>query len=550
MDQGNAPLTVVTPVHQPDLEFLKQCAESIFGQDDPNWSWIIAVDGPQDDACVELLESFTSDNRVQVKFLERQSGISAATNLGVKSAVTSHIALLDQDDLLTADAIRTVREVIATYPAVDYVYTDEDKLDESGRLVSRFRKPMWSPERLRAQNYCCHLSVFKSDTFEKHSFDSAFDGAQDHEFLLRISSEIKHVVHIPKVLYHWRISDTSTSKDSSAKPAASSRAITAVERHLSSRGISADCSTNTAGYTTFASRRAVGWNPSVSIIIPTAGKRARICGSNQLLVKNCIQSLSSSSYKNFEVVLVHDLLNEQVLEELQVDGINLREVPYSRPFNFSEKTNLGVLHSDGDVIVFLNDDTQLISPDWLETFISYLSERDVGLVGPKLLLEDGRIQSAGHWNSFGAHHCGAGLNYDYPGPFGIFSIASERSGLTLACAATTRKTFEAVGGLSEQFPGAFNDVDFGNKLRSCGYRLIWTPAVEMFHFESLSRDPSTSPSEIRSIYRRWKTELDSADPYLPGLDLQIAGIDFSDAMVTQIPGTSPHHSELPQLGIV
>jgi len=550
MDFNHTPLTVVSPVHQPKLELLRQCRDSIFGQDDPNWIWILAVDGPQDEACSALLQQFTSDNRIQVTFLENQSGISAATNLGVSHVTTTHVALLDQDDLLTSDAVRTVREVIATNPDVDYIYSDEDKLDEDGNFCCRFRKPMWSPERLRAQNYCCHLSVFKTAIFDNHQFDQAFDGAQDHELLLRISSELKHVVHIPKVLYHWRISDTSTSKDSSVKPAAVARARTAAEQHLSSRGISAECSTNSSGYTTFASRRSAGWEPSVSIIIPTAGKRARIGGSDQLLVKNCILSLSSSSYKNFEVVLVHDMLESHVLKDLRVEGINLREVSYSRQFNFSEKTNLGVLHSDGDVVVFLNDDTQLISSDWLETFISYLSESDVGLVGPKLLLEDGRIQSAGHWNSFGAHHCGAGLNYDYPGPFGIFSIAGERSGLTLACAATTRRIFEAVGGLSEEFPGAFNDVDFGNKLRSCGYRLIWTPAVEMFHFESLSRDPSTSPDEIRSIYRRWKSELDSPDPYLPGLDLQIAGVDFSNAMLTHVPGTSPHHSELTQLGIV
>lgn len=532
------------------MAYFEACAASVKGQTTTNWEWVIVDDGSDQPELHAVLDELRTDPRVSILTLDANSGISEATNTGVLAATGDFIAFLDQDDVLSADALEHVHRIIGEHPDVDFIYSDEDKVDDSGRHFSRFRKPSWSPERLRGQNYCSHLSVIRRALLESHGLlRSEFDGAQDHELLLRLAPHFRKVAHIPHVLYHWRVSPTSTSQNVDAKPAAATAALRAVGESLHRIGVEADLETNPAGYVSARSRHSIRWAPRVSVIIPTAGTVKRVLGRTSLLIADCLRSVARSTYADLEVVIVHDDLDELTLSELVEIDPRVRLVPYERPFNFSEKCNLGALCSTGEVLVFLNDDTVIISPDWLEIFIAFLSESDVGIVGPKLILEDGRIQSAGHWNEFGAHHVAPGFPSNFPGPFGCLTISSERSGLTFACAATTRSVFYSVGGLCEQLPRAFNDVDFGNKVRRAGMRLVWTPEVEVRHFESESRDPRTNEEEIRSIYRRWKSDLDGIDPFLPGFLFQITGRDFSDSLLRDTPEHSPHHSQLSNLGI-
>jgi GT2 family glycosyltransferase len=320
----------------------------------------------------------------------------------------------------------------------------------------------------------------------------------------------------------------STAADADAKPYALEAGRRAVEEHLDRAMISAEVTLTEQRY--LRVRRTPQATPRVSLIIPTNGARGRVWGQSLTLVENCVASIiARSTYPDVEIVVVHDMVDEALLAKLRaLAGDRLVEVPFDRPFNFSEKINLGVARSCGRIIVPLNDDTMVASSDWLETLVAHLDEPDVGMVGPRLLLADGRIQSAGHYNKFGPHHVAAGCAADDTGPFGLLTLASERSGLTLACAALRREVFDEVGGLSEVFPGAFNDVDLAYKLQRAGYRIVWTPEADLFHFESLSRDPSTKPSELTHLFERWGVECATADWFLPRLDLQMAGAALSD----------------------
>ena len=219
------------------------------------------------------------------------------------------------------------------------------------------------------------------------------------------------------------------------------------------------------------------------------------------------------------MVVVYDMMTpSDALETMhQLLGDRLIAVEYNKEFNFSDKINIGAMHASGDVILMLNDDTQVKTPDWIEELIGYLEEPDVGMVGPRLVLADGRVQSAGHYNVFTPHHLGAGSLGTDGGPFGLFAVAGERTGVTGACAALRREVYEEVGGLSPTFPRSFNDVDLAYKLISAGYRVVWTPFAELYHFESLSRDPRVSEDEVRALYDRWETFM-MDEPYARGVD--------------------------------
>jgi len=521
--------SVITPVHDPTVSGLRACADSVFAQSHTDWEWVICDDASSDGAVRTMLDNLALDERVTLIRRETNGGIVAATNDALSAAAGEFLAFLDHDDLLTAKALTVVEEVLSRDDQIDFVYSDEDKIDEDGNLSQRFSKPAWSPERLRAQNYCSHLSVMRRSLVDElGGLRSGFDGAQDYDLVLRVSERARAIAHIPRVLYHWRMSVGSTAADADAKPYALEAGRRAVEEHLNRMGINAEVTLTEQRY--LRVRRTPQATPRVSLIIPTNGARGRVWGQSLTLVENCVASIiARSTYPDVEIVVVHDMIDESLLARLRaLAGDRLVEVPFDRPFNFSEKINLGVARSSGRIIVPLNDDTMVASPGWLETLVAHLEEPDIGMVGPRLLLADGRIQSAGHYNKFGPHHVAAGCAADDTGPFGLLTLASERSGLTLACAALRREVFDEVGGLSEVFPGAFNDVDLAYKLQRVGYRIVWTPEADLFHFESLSRDPSTKPIELTHLFERWGVECATADWFLPRLDLQMAGAALSD----------------------
>jgi GT2 family glycosyltransferase len=356
-------------------------------------------------------------------------------------------------------------------------------------------------------------------------FREGFDGSQDYDLFLRVTEQARAIAHIPKVLYHWRSVQGSASLNADAKPYALIAAQKAVQEHLNRVGINGVVETTPEFY--LKTTRTLTGKPRVSIIIPTCGTEKRVWGRDMVLVETAVASIiQRSTYNNYEIIVVYDSHTPtEVLTKLsKIAGDRLVLTEYTKPFNFSEKINLGAVKATGDVLILLNDDTQIESPDWIEGLICFLEESDVGMVGPKLLLEDKRIQSAGHYFKIGAHNAGGGSTYNERGPFSVLTIPAERSGLTMACVAIPRRVFEQVGGLCTEFPGAFNDVDFGNKLAIYGYRMIWTPHVELFHFESLSRNPKVGKAEVRLLEERWGSVVLAEDEYLPDFESGLVGI--------------------------
>ena len=395
-------------------------------------------------------------------------------------------------------------------------------------------KPIWSPERLRGQYYVGLPVIVSKRLFDQcGGWTAEFGSLAIYDLVFRASEIAEQIVFIPEVLHdtnHPVIDITSTS----SKYLEAIQNI--VQNHLDRTEPQAVAITTHPLITT--AKRNLSSKPLVSIIIPTCGTTARIHGKDSVLIQDCINSiLSISSYDNYEIVVVFDSHTPQsVIQDIASRKLsNIKLVEYSRPFNFSEKINLGAIKSDGEVFLLLNDDTEILSSDWIEDLLIYLEQDDVAMVGPMLLLADGRIQSAGHFNfEIGAVHVAAGHSADIDTYDRIFSVPGERSGLTMACTAMKKSAFNQVGGLCTLFPRAFNDVDFGNKVRVLGYRIIWTPKTQVAHYESLSRDPKTERFETKLVLERWGTECTSHDPYLTGINYRLVNVHPSDLLETYI----------------
>jgi GT2 family glycosyltransferase len=497
--------SIITPVYNPPIWALRACIDSVTNQTLTDWEWCVADDCSTDPRVRKVLSKLAKrDKRVHLQYRAVNGGIVEASNSAITVATGEFIVLLDHDDSLTPDALEEVDNAISRLPEVDYLYSDEDKIDEQGRVFDYFQKPDFSPERLRGQNYCCHLSVFRRSLLETVGFFRiGFDGSQDYDLILRATEKARTIFHIPKVLYHWRVVAGSTAGDVAAKPMTFTSAQRAVKEHCDRVGINADVTSSEYGFVKV--KRILNSSPKVSIIIPTRGDRKRIWGVDICLPANAIRSIfERSSYSNYEIILVHDLvqkLDEDL--ELYTEDERVKVVWYPKPFDFSEKCNIGALHASGEIVILLNDDTEIFSGDWIETLISYLEDDDVGAVGPLTMLEDGRIQSAGHCNSPTVHNLAGGDSIYSTGSFGSQLVTREMSGVTGACMAIPRDRYFELGGFSTALPHSFNDVDFAFKILKENYRIIWTPLARIWHFESLSRDPTVRQEEYELLHRRW-----------------------------------------------
>jgi GT2 family glycosyltransferase len=509
--------SIVTPVFNPPLWALEECIESVVNQAFQDWEWCIADDSSSNAGVWDRLDRLAkSDDRVKLVRRSTNGGIVEASNSALELASGDYVVLLDHDDSLTLDALEIVNELISYDPFVDYIYSDEDKINSDGVCFDTFVKPDWAPERLLGQNYCCHLSVLKrSIVNEVGGFRPGFEGSQDYDLILRVTEQAKRIHHIPRVLYHWRVVEGSTASEQFAKPYAIEAAKKAVEEHLERRGVDAVVETTPHGYQRV--RRALKEWPKVSIVIPSGAFTKMIRGHESVLVLNSVESIfAKTSYPNFEVVVVLDV-NERCGDSDLLSALarsNVKIVEFVGDFDFAAKCNLGAVEASGEILLFLNDDTEVISTDWLEILVGHLSDPGVGMVGPRLLFEDGSIQSAGHANDPSPHSYGIGTHPGDPGEFGSLAIALERSGLTGACFALSKELYFRVGGMSLKYPHCFNDVDLCCKVLDLGYRIVWTPFVDLYHFESISRDPTPRDEEVRAIYDRWGRYFGD-DRYLP-----------------------------------
>jgi glycosyltransferase involved in cell wall biosynthesis len=455
------------------------------------------------------------DARITVWAPSRPSGAAAGLAEALASARAELVTWIDAGDRLDPHAL--ARVLAAATGDVDFVYTDEDEADSEDVTSNPRLKPDWSPDRLRAYPYTGRLAVFRRSTLEDAGgIRPELALALDHDVALRVGEQARRVVHVPEVLYHRQRPYSGTTPARAAVAG-----LRAVGEHLDRVGFPAIVEHDPDRPRLLRLRPALQERPPVSIVIPTGGHRRVVHGQQLNLVANCVGSiLRRSTYPDYEIVCVVDEATDDVArEELVAAGRDrLRLVPYREPFNFARKINLGALQARGDYLILLNDDTEVITPEWIESLLMFARDPDVGAVGAKLRFADGRLQHVGvHAVDGNPGHPYYGFPADFDGYMDNARTPTNCIAVTAACLMTRRDCFEAVGGLSLEFPLNYNDVDFCLKLHHSGYRLVFDPYAELFHFETSSRvTGSVSADELDALRDRWGRVLRRDPYYNPG----------------------------------
>ena len=509
--------SVLTTVYDPEPAHLEQCLASVVAQDvgEPIEHVVVDDASTRSDVRPMLDRAVLRNDRVVVR-RPSNGGIVAASNDALAAAGGEFVVLLDHDDVLEPDALSRLAAVIDADPTIDVIYSDHDLLRADGRLASPVHKPDFSLERLRNHNYITHLVVVRrSLAGEIGGFRVGADGAQDHDLLLRLAERSAVIHHLPEILVHWRQSPASVATDVANKPEAFDRAVRVVAAHLERCGIDADVEAGAhAGLVRI--HRAIAGRPRVSVVIPTRGSRGRVWGVERIFVHDAVASLLAAPDDRvaLEIVVVVDAGTDPVVEQglRAIVGDALRIVPYDEPFNFSDKINRGVAASTGDFVLLLNDDTELVTPYGLAEMVGLAQQDDVGMVGAKLLFEDGTLQHGGHLYHGTISHAFLGWPREHPGPHRMLAVERECAGVTAAAALLRRDVFNGVGGMNTDFAVNYNDVDLSLTVRAAGYRIVWTPHAEWFHFEQRSFDHPIGDDEIAAIERRWGAGM-RTDPF-------------------------------------
>jgi GT2 family glycosyltransferase len=511
--------SIVTPVYDPPIPVLESMLASVRRQREPDWEHCLVDDGsPSPEVVAALQRAAAGDPRIRLVRRPANGGIVAASNDALAMARGTFVALLDHDDELHPDALAAVAAVVRTDPEVDYVYTDEDKIDEAGRHYGPFYKPDWAPDRFRTQMYTCHLSVLRRTLVDEvGGFHTSFDGAQDWDLVLRVTEQARTVAHVPRVLYHWRTLERSTAGAGiAAKPWAYDAGTRAIQAHCDRTDFPAVADHDIEHPGVYRLTPRLAGEPSVSIVIPTAGMVRDVRGEPTRLITHCLRGITErTTYGAYDVVVVADrTVDQDLVRELRaIAGDRLTVVWYDAPFNYSEKVNLGVLRSDGDHVLMLNDDIEVATPDWIERLVMYSAAPGVGAVGARLLYPDGRLQHAGviHRAGLPSH-----LYHGYPDGFGGYAndvlVAGNYLAVTGACMMTSRAAFDRVGGLCERLPLNYNDTDYCLKAHAAGLRVVYDPGTTMVHFESASRDTIVATWEADLFRDRWES-VTAVDPF-------------------------------------
>lgn len=522
----NTKFSILVPLYNTDERFLREMIESVQYQTYENWELCLA-DGSDEDhhevgeICKEYAEE---DSRILYKKLERNEGISGNTNACIDMASGDYISLFDHDDILHPCALFETMLAI-TEKNADYVYTDEATFEGKNisRIITRHCKPDFAIDNLRANNYICHFSSFKKELLDKAGrFRSDYDGSQDHDLILRLTEVAEHVYHIPKILYYWRSHAKSVAQDINAKTYAINAAKRAVESHLQRAGLEAELLSTRAFPTIFQINYKIIGHPRISIIIPNKDHV-------EDLSRCLISIMTKSSYDNYEIIVVEN--NSEKPETMayykMIEGVDkVQIIKYTGAFNYSKINNFGRQHATGEYLLLLNNDTEVISTDWMEQLLMYAQRDDVGAVGAKLYFPDGTIQHAGIVLGLGADrtagHTHYGIEKENLGYMGRLCYTQNVSAVTAACLMVSAKKFDEVHGITEELAVALNDVDFCLKLRRKGYLNIFNPFAELYHYESKSRGlDSSSTGKKKARYERevalfketWKEELEAGDPY-------------------------------------
>ncbi len=505
-------ISIVMPTYNADPRFLERAVDSVMAQIYPDWQLCLVEDGSPDPAARDFGRAQgLRDRRIAFRALPQNAGIAAASNAALEMAQGEFVAFLDHDDELAPQALLKIAEAVATHADVDMIYSDEDKIDADGVRSDPLFKPDWSPETMLGCMYTCHLSAYRTALVrELGGLRCAFDLAQDYDLALRVSRRARSIVHIPDVLYHWRTLPSSTASSSQAKPTAELAARRAIQDHLDANGMAGAALPGPFPGSHRIRLEVIG-EPLVSIVIPTAARRI-VPDKKRWYVLDVLRSiLSTSTYENYEIVLVENGDMEPSLQA-ELKGLPVSTVLYAgKQFNYSEKVNLGVAAANGEHIILLNDDMVVITPEWIEELVSWLQRPGVVATGAKLLFPDTTVQHAGILMlGQGPSHVYYGERENYPGQFGGALLLRNYSGVTAACLAFKRRDFEAVSGFDPSFRVNYNDVDFCLRLSRLG-RIVYVPDVKLFHFESVSRDDSP-PAELAAINAKW-ADVIGYDPY-------------------------------------
>lgn len=521
--------SIVVPLYNTPESFLREMIESVQAQTYAEWELCIG-DGsdPQHSEVEEICRSYMKqDNRICYKKLERNLGISGNTNACLEMAKGDYIGLFDHDDLLHPAALYEVMRTIECTGA-DFIYTDESTFhnDPKDAYLPNF-KPDYAPDSLRANNYICHFTVFKHSLLDQAGyFDPAFDGSQDHDMILRLTEKAKRIAHIPEILYYWRAHEGSVAESSGAKPYAIQAGIRAVQKQLERLGLEGTVDSIQPGLPVYRVRYVIHGTPRVSILIPNYEHLEDL--------KKCLTSIfEKTTWPSYEIVIVENNSTSQEIfsyyERLQKEHGNVRVVTWKGKFNYSAINNYGAQFCDGEYLLLLNNDTTVITPDWIQEMIMFAQRSDVGAVGAMLYYPDDTIQHAGVCIGLGgvAGHFFVGKNKNDPGYMWRLNFAQNMSAVTGACMLMRREIWDTLGGLNENYAVAFNDADLCMRIRNAGWLIVWTPFAKLYHFESKSRGEEDTPEkerrfndEVCYFKKCWAKELETGDPYYnPNLSL-------------------------------
>ncbi len=552
--------SILVPLYNTPREFLTQMLDSVMNQTYTNWELCLA-DGSDGDhsyvgeVCLEYKKQAQEKKLGTIVYskLPKNEGIAGNTNACLKLATGEYIGLFDHDDILHPSVLYEYAKAVNEQGA-DYLYCDETtfKSGDINKMLTMHFKPDYAPDNLRANNYICHFSVFARKLLDGNElFRSKFDGSQDHDMILRLTDNAKKIVHVPRLMYYWRSHSGSVASGIEAKPYAIEAAKGAVAEHLRKHGFSHFQIISTRAFETiFRIRYQIIGSPRISIIIANKDHVADL--------RRCVSSiLEKSTYDNYEIIIVEnnsrenetweyysELLGYPYLETAKKmtvcgrdGGILHREkngqtadtpqisvVAYSGEFNYSAVNNLGVSYAEGDYILLLNNDTEVITVNWMEELLMYAQRQDVGAVGAKLYYGDKTIQHAGVVIGLGAHRTAGHTHYKQHrqnlGYMGRLCYAQDVSAVTGACLLVKKSLYQEAGGLDEGFAVSLNDVDFCLKLRQKGLLNVFTPFAELFHYESVSRGLDDSGEkaarydrESERFRQKWKEVLAKGDPY-------------------------------------
>lgn len=535
-------ISILVPLWNNQREFQIEMLDSVMNQTYENWELCLADGSDAEHSYIEEIckeYAARANGRIVYKKLEKNGGIAGNTNECLKLATGEYIGLFDQDDILHPSVLFEYVKAINEQGA-DYLYCDETtfRSGDINKMLTMHFKPDYAPDNLRANNYICHFSVFSRELLDGNElFRPKFDGSQDHDMILRLTDNAKRIVHVPKLMYYWRSHAGSVASGIDAKPYAIEAAKGAVAEHLRKHGYDHFQIISTRAFETiFRIRYQIIGNPKISIIIANKDHKEDL--------ERCVNSImEKSTYDNYEIIVVENNSETKEIKDyytkllgysyeekasenevLRSEDGKITVVTYGDKFNYSAVNNLGVSYATGEYILLLNNDTEVITVNWMEELLMYAQREDVGAVGAKLYYADKTIQHAGVVIGLGAHRTAGHTHYKQHrqnlGYMGRLCYAQNVTAVTGACLLVKKSLFDEVGGLEEGFAISLNDVDFCLKLRKKNLLNVFTPFAELYHHESISRglddqgEKAERYNQESAKFRdKWKAELEAGDPY-------------------------------------